>query len=370
MRDRALLLKRFRLAVWLVLIMPARLWPEYLIKSTFQCERPKVCKLTKCRSEGPAATVSSVSHGATTEYSDGAPSTVAPTLALLVAMVLFGANPPIMKLVTAPPMLSAAVRFMMSAVVVWVALLVSGQRLPLAILRRAVLPGCAMALNFAAFFAAVNHASIAVLSVILALQPAVVMVVAWVFLREPATRAQIGWTVVGICGVVVVVLGGDPKVTGDSLGILLGSVALLAFVGYYVAGRHVRTVTAVTPLQWMTGVTTVAALAMLPVVAFTAKPGDFARFGSADLAYLLFMAALVGGVGHTMLGYAHRFVPAGRSSIIMLGMNVVSIGLAWVINHQPVTWLQVAGGVIVLGSVAATVRSARRPVIELAMEPA
>ena len=38
----ALLFKRYRLAVLLVLIMPAKLWSEDVIKSNFQRERPKV----------------------------------------------------------------------------------------------------------------------------------------------------------------------------------------------------------------------------------------------------------------------------------------------------------------------------------------
>ena len=38
----ALILKRYRLAVLLLLIMPAKLWSEDVIKSNFQRERPKV----------------------------------------------------------------------------------------------------------------------------------------------------------------------------------------------------------------------------------------------------------------------------------------------------------------------------------------
>ncbi|HEX4820094.1 MAG TPA: phosphatase PAP2 family protein [Acidimicrobiales bacterium] len=38
----ALILKRFRLAVLLVLLMPAKLWSEDIIKANFQRERPKI----------------------------------------------------------------------------------------------------------------------------------------------------------------------------------------------------------------------------------------------------------------------------------------------------------------------------------------
>jgi drug/metabolite transporter (DMT)-like permease len=267
-------------------------------------------------------------------------------------------------------LLSAAVRFYLSVVVLWITLLVSRQRLPFRLMRKTVVPGVAMAVNFAAFFAAVNHASIAVLSVILALQPAFVLLFAWVALRERASRAQIGWTVVGMLGVAVVILGGNPKVTGDGLGVALGVVALLGYVVYYLSGRHVRSSSEISALQWMAGVTTIAAVTMTPVVLVSASPSDLGRFGVADLAYLFFMAAIVAAVGHTLLGWAHRYVPAARSSIIMLASNVVAVSMAWPLNHQPVTGWQVVGGAIVLGSVAAVITANRQPVAELALETA
>ena len=53
------------------------------------------------------------------------------------------------------------------------------------------------------------------------------------------------------------------------------------------------------------------------------------------------------------MSWAHRFIPAARSSLILLAMNVVAIAAAWPIHDEPVTLLQAAGGVVVLLAVAA-----------------
>lgn len=62
----ALICKRYRLAVALVLIMPAKLWSEHVIKSNFQRERPKVyIPDAILRGDVPASGLSFVSGHAT-----------------------------------------------------------------------------------------------------------------------------------------------------------------------------------------------------------------------------------------------------------------------------------------------------------------
>ena len=54
-----------------------------------------------------------------------------------------------------------------------------------------------------------------------------------------------------------------------------------------------------------------------------------------------------------MMSWAHRFIPAARSSLILLAMNIVAIAAAWPIHDEPVTLVQAAGGIVVLLAVAA-----------------
>ena len=54
-----------------------------------------------------------------------------------------------------------------------------------------------------------------------------------------------------------------------------------------------------------------------------------------------------------MMSWAHKFIPAARSSLFLLAMNVVAIGAAWPLHDEPVTLMQAVGGIVVLGAVAA-----------------
>jgi hypothetical protein len=54
-----------------------------------------------------------------------------------------------------------------------------------------------------------------------------------------------------------------------------------------------------------------------------------------------------------MMSWAHGFIPAARSSVFLLAMNVVAIAAAWPIHDEPVTVVQAVGGLVVLVAVAA-----------------
>jgi drug/metabolite transporter (DMT)-like permease len=57
-----------------------------------------------------------------------------------------------------------------------------------------------------------------------------------------------------------------------------------------------------------------------------------------------------------MMSWAHRYIPAARSSLFLLAMNVVAIAAAWPIHDEPVTVVQAIGGLVVLVAVAAVLR--------------
>jgi len=228
-----------------------------------------------------------------------------------------------------------------------------GGRVTKEVLKRTWLPGALFGINLAFVFSALQHSSIAVLAVIQTLQPGIVLLVAGRWLGERATAWHIGWTTVGVLGVVVAILGGDPEVRGSALGVLFGVASMLTFTGYYVINRRTRATTPISPMEWMCGVTLFAGLFVTPIALATCSLDDYRQLGRADWVYLLFVALVVGIVGHTMMSWAHRFIPAARSSLFLLAMNVVAIGAAWPIHDEPVTLVQALGGLVVLIAVAA-----------------
>lgn len=283
------------------------------------------------------------------------PSAATAGAVMAAVVVIWGLGPPITKLISAPPLVSVSVRFWLSIPLVWALAYASGRRMSVAHLRRTALPGALFGINLAFVFAALQHTSVAVLSVIQALQPGIVLLVAGSWLGERATRWHVLWTGVGVLGAAVVVLGGSPEVSGDSLGFVFGVVAMLTFTAYYLMNSRVRSTTAIDAIQWMAGVTLFAGLTVTPIALLTSSPDDYRQLAGADWAYLGFVALVVGIGGHTMMSWAHRFIPASRSSLYLLAMNVVAVSAAWPLHDEPVTRVQFFGGLVVLGAVAAVI---------------
>jgi probable blue pigment (indigoidine) exporter len=250
-------------------------------------------------------------------------------------------------------MVGVSVRFWVSIPILWAFAHARGVRPTGAVLRRTAPAGILFGTNLALVFVTLQHTSVAVLAVITALQPGLVMLVAGPLLGERPGRWHVGWTAIGIAGVGVVVLGGDPEVRGDAGGIALGVGALVTFTGYYVLNRQIRAATAMDPVQWMAAVTVFAGLTVTPLALATSSWDDYRQLAGLDWFYVAFVAVVVGIVGHTLMSWSHRFVAASRSSLYLLAMNVVAVSAAWPLHDEPVTALQVLGGLVVLGAVAA-----------------
>ena len=282
-----------------------------------------------------------------------APSTGVATAVMATIVVVWGLGPPVTKLISAPPLVGVSMRFWLSIPILWGVAYASGRRITLEHLRRTALAGTFFGANLALVFAALDEASVAVLSVIMALQPGIVLLAAGRWLGERATRWHVAWTAAGIVGVSVVILGGDPEVRGSAQGIAFGVGALFTFTIYYLINRKVRASTGMDPIEWMAGATLFAGIVVTPLALATSSWDDYRQLAGADWLYLGFVAVVVGIVGHTLMSWSHRFIPASRSSLYLLAMNVVAVAAAWPLHDEPVTLVQALGGLAVLGAVAA-----------------
>ncbi|MGI9598210.1 MAG: DMT family transporter [Acidimicrobiales bacterium] len=285
----------------------------------------------------------------------------APGITLAAIIVMWGLGPPISKLITAPPLVIAAARFWLSVPILFGVTYATGHRVTRKTLRHTWLAGAMFGMNMVFVFIGLQHASVAVLAVLMALQPGIVLIIAGRWLGERATPWHIVWTVIGIAGVCVVVLGNGPEVEISALGVFAGVVSLLSFTGYYLTNRVVRTTVDIHPLEWMSGSTLFSALAVTPFVAIFIRPEDFSELGGVDWLYLAYVAGVVGIFSHTLMSWVHKFIAVSRSSLYILGMTVVAVVAAWPINGEQITVQQVIGGTVVLLAVAAVVSRPPEP---------
>ncbi|MEM7093803.1 MAG: DMT family transporter [Actinomycetota bacterium] len=284
------------------------------------------------------------------------PTSTLPLAALGLVVVLWGAGPVVTKLITVHPLIGVCARFVLSIPLLYAIVALRGRRVDAATYRAAALPGLAFGVNLIFVFAAVQEVAVAVLSVLVALQPAVLLVVAGRLLGERATRVQVGWTLIGVAGTAVLILGADDDLRASPIGIGYGLLSLATFMVYFVLTRRARATTDVDPVEWMTAINVWSLVAALVPSVLIVRPDDFDDFAGDDLFWLFVLAYLTGVAGHVLMSWVHGFVEASRSALYLLGMNVVAIAMAWPVHDEPVNVVQIAGGLVVLIAVASVIR--------------
>jgi drug/metabolite transporter (DMT)-like permease len=273
--------------------------------------------------------------------------------AVISAVVIWSFTNTLIKLSPLPPLTFAVHRLWLGSLVLLVVLYGAGRRLTWATIRASAPGGALLGIEISFFFSAIKHTSIADVAVISALQPALVLMVAGPLFGERIGRREVTWTAVSLLGVVLVTLGsaGTPAWSLD--GDLLAVGSLLAWTSYFLVSKRARA--RVRALDYMTVVFVAATIVVTPLTLASGQP-----LGGLRLADLVALVVFVAGasIGHVLLAWAHSSVDVSVSSSIGLAQPVVSSLAALLILGEPITPLTVAGGLVVLGSLAAIVGKA------------
>lgn len=282
---------------------------------------------------------------------------VAPGLVLALVIVFWGLGPPVSKLISAPPVIAVLYRFWLSFPILALLSLLAGHPLRRATLRRCVLPGAAFGVNLVFVFLALNAGTVAVLSVVAAMQPGFILLVAGPILGERPRLWHVAWTMVGIGGTALVVLGAGPSLTSSVAGVAYAVASQITFTAYFLLTKRARSHdgTGVHPLEWMAGVSLFAALAVTPWALLTSSAADYRAVNGIDWLWMAFIILVTGIAGHVLMVWTHAYIEASRSSLYLLMMNVVAIAAAWPIHNEPLTLIQLLGGLIVFGAVASVI---------------
>jgi drug/metabolite transporter (DMT)-like permease len=292
----------------------------------------------------------------------GAAPVVAPTAALLVAVLAMSWAGPLVRFTDAPAIAVSAWRLTLS--VGFILLVLAARHPPLPRLGRVdwLLAGAAgifLALHFWSWIASLGLTTVSSSVVLVSAQPVFVALLSAALLGEPATRRQWLGIVVAVAGAAVIGWGdfgrGREALIGDAL-----ALAGALFVScYYVIGRRLRLQL---DLWWYIGIVYgVAALGLLSVAAVL--PG-VALFGYGRTDWLIFLSLAAGPMmlGHTGVNYALRYVRAYVANLAILGEPIGATLIAWALpGIREVPGPQtLAGGLLILGGVllAATGRRA------------
>jgi drug/metabolite transporter (DMT)-like permease len=276
--------------------------------------------------------------------------------ASVLAAIGWGFGGVFATLTFAPGLVLTFYRVWLGTCLLLVVLYASGRRLNWPMLRATWLGGVLLAGDMSMFFSAVKLTSVVDATVIGAAQPVLVIIVARPLFGERIGRWDLCWIALALGGVVAAVVG--PGVTShhEVVGDLLAVGAMLSWSAYWLASKHARAVS--DAVEYTVGVTLVAAVVMVPIVLLSGQ--SLARVKAGDWLWISLLA-IVPGSAHLIMNWAHRYVDASISSVIGSSNPIVAAVAALVILGQPLTAVQVSGGLVGLVAIAVVATRHRQP---------
>ena len=214
-------------------------------------------------------------------------------------------------------------------------------------------PGIFFGLSTISGFSAMKVTSIANATIIGNVSTALILFAAPKFLGERIRLIQVVLAAVSFLGISAIVFGAN----GAGGATLRGDVYALAnavlWAGYFVACKKVRT-DGVGAWAFIFGVSVAQVVVVAPWAIATST--DLSKVTARDFGLIILMTCFTGTVGHTLMVWAQKFVPASTSSLISLLMPVLSMIGAWLVFEQRINLVQFIGGAVVLASLAGVVR--------------
>ena len=209
------------------------------------------------------------------------------------------------------------------------------------------------------YFYTVRESTVGTAAILLYSAPAFVVILAWLFLKEPLNAAKVCAVVLTICGISLVAGAYDPSnldvspvvlLTGLLSGLTYG---LYAVLGKPVAGHLSPPVILSYALAFGSALLILAALPTLDtLVGLTAS----------SYTLLLMLAVVHTALGFALYTFGIRHLGAGRAAIVATIEPVVAGVLGVMLLGEELTALKALGGLLVLtGAALAQVRPGKAP---------
>jgi drug/metabolite transporter (DMT)-like permease len=278
-----------------------------------------------------------------------------PLFAVALAVFAWGFGPLFVKGIDASAPTIVFWRVLIGTAIAVAFAFVTGGRITWKLLVVAFPVGVCFGLSFIFGFESFQKTSIVNATLIPALQPVLILLVASRLFGERRAPIELAFSALALVGVVVVVAGASSD--GSSLeGNVFAVLNLVVFTVYFLLGKHVRS----TDVHAWSLLAAVFICALVVVVPWSLlSTHDLDAIHGTDWLLLLGLILLPGMVGHGLMTWAHHYVDVTVTSMMTLANPVVSIVGAWIIYDQDLTAEQLAGGAVVLVALGALLRRQR-----------
>jgi drug/metabolite transporter (DMT)-like permease len=278
-----------------------------------------------------------------------------PLFAVALAVFAWGFGPLFVKGIDASASTIVFWRVLIgTAIAVGFAYLVGG-RITWRLLVIAFPAGVCFAFSFIFGFASFQETSIVNATLIPALQPVLILLLATRMFGERRSGVELAYAALALSGVVVVVAGASSD--GASLeGNVFAICNLLVFTAYFLLGKRARDAD-VHAWSFLAAVFAGACVVVVPWSLLSSH--DLDAIQGTEWLLLLGLILLPGMVGHGLMMWSHHYVDVTVTSMMTLANPVVSIVGAWILYDQDLAPAQMAGGAVVLVALGAILRRQR-----------
>jgi drug/metabolite transporter (DMT)-like permease len=277
-------------------------------------------------------------------------------LAVATAVAAWGSSSVIIKLTSTTGFVTSFYRLWFAIPLLWsIALGVPGMRPRMTTqwAKACCLGGCLFGIHQVFFFNSLKMTSVANVTIIGAVQPAIVLLLAGRLFGERVTPRGFLWAIVAFVGTALVMVGSAGMPGWSPLGDTLAVANLLAFTAYFLASKRIRATVAA--FEYVVGMTTVAGIVIL--VFCLASGQELASPMGRDWLIFAFLAAVPGTLGHFLTNWAHEHTPAFVMSIMFLAVPVLASAAAALFLGESLGAAHVIGGSVVLIAIGIVVRT-------------
>ena len=209
-------------------------------------------------------------------------------------------------------------------------------------------PGLFLAADLAAWHTSLHLTSVANSTLLVNVAPIFVTLFSWLVLGQKISSGFVIGLAISIIGIVVLKGGlaalGDGDIRGDGLAVF----AAALYAGYILLlGRARKSYSTTTIMLW----STVSAALCTGLLGLLTEP-HLLPWTIAGWVTLIGLAWISQAAGQSLITFALAWLPATMSSLTLLIQPVVAVVLAWLLLKEPLTGIQITGGLIVIGGIA------------------
>lgn len=272
-----------------------------------------------------------------------------PRITMALSMAIFGTLGLFVRNISVFSGELALYRAVLAAILIGIFLLLTGQKIPFAKIRKEVplllISGIAMGINWILLFEAYKYTTVSVATLSYYFAPVTVTVICPFLFKEKLTAKQIICFAMSTLGLVLITGTGGIGGGKDFIGILFGLGAAMFYATVIILNKFIKNVDGIhrTFLQFVSAI-----IVLVPYVLLTSgiTLGNLNSIGWINL--------LIVGLVHTGITYCMYFpsikeLPGQKAAILSYIDPLVAVFISVTVLGETMTLMQICGGLLILG---------------------